>query len=250
MFLSFLISCQTKDNQTEHSVIYIKDNPDETFAKGLSFQFIALETSDSCLISNIKHIEMEADNIYILDDVNNQIYLFKKSGKFVRTIGKRGEGPVEYMMPSCFHIDKERNELVVADPALQKLLHYDLKTFEYKSSLQTEYFEECAWLPTHHIAWGHGEGFQNSKRGRFYIKITDDKLNFKTYLCSSDFFPQQGIRIGPIFYKAEEEVFLNLPFIPSVYKLDENSSTEVYRISIENHSFASREWLKTKAGSN
>ena len=74
-------------------------------------RFIPLETSDSVLLTGyIPQIVYYQDKLLVFN--NNKIYLFNPEGKFIRTIGTKGEGPEEYISagnpwvgPEGIHID-------------------------------------------------------------------------------------------------------------------------------------------------
>jgi hypothetical protein len=46
-----------------------------------------------------------AGNIYVLDSANNRIQKFDSNGKFIATIGRRGQGPGEFYNPDSFGFD-------------------------------------------------------------------------------------------------------------------------------------------------
>lgn len=54
------------------------------------------------------------DHIYIVDSANNRIQMFDPSGKYIRTIGRRGEGPSDTLMPGKMAFTKN-NDIVFAD---------------------------------------------------------------------------------------------------------------------------------------
>ncbi len=53
-------------------------------------------------------------SIYILDAANTRIQKFDPDGKYLASIGRKGQGPGEFMMPDTIGFDKDGN-LVVAD---------------------------------------------------------------------------------------------------------------------------------------
>ena len=55
-------------------------------------------------------------NIYVLDTGNARIQKFGPDGAYLATIGRKGQGPGEFIMPDALDIDRDGN-LVVADPA-------------------------------------------------------------------------------------------------------------------------------------
>jgi hypothetical protein len=75
-----------------------------------------VETEDEHLAFNYPS-DVAADkdgNIYILDSANTRIQKFGPDGKFLATIGRKGQGPGEFLMPDAIDFDKDGN-LVVAD---------------------------------------------------------------------------------------------------------------------------------------
>jgi hypothetical protein len=74
-----------------------------------------------------------AGNIYILDCGNARIQKFGPDGRYLATIGRKGQGPGEFMMPDSFDFDKDGN-LVVNDAGqrrVQKIIGggRDVKSF-------------------------------------------------------------------------------------------------------------------------
>ncbi len=61
--------------------------------------YIQLETTDEILISTISKIQIRDGKIYVLDDEAPALLVFDMSGKFIRKIGNRGQGPGEYVGP-------------------------------------------------------------------------------------------------------------------------------------------------------
>lgn len=62
-------------------------------------------------------------SIYALDLKSNNIKVFDKNGKFVRTIAKQGQGPGEINLPSGLLITPE-NELLVEDAGNRRLAYF------------------------------------------------------------------------------------------------------------------------------
>jgi sugar lactone lactonase YvrE len=58
----------------------------------------------------------KAGDIYILDAANARIQKFGSDGKYLATIGRKGQGPGEFIMPGSMAFDRDGN-LVVADTA-------------------------------------------------------------------------------------------------------------------------------------
>ena len=61
-------------------------------------------------------VDMDKEgNIYILDTGNSRIQKFGPDGKYVATIGRKGQGPGEFIMPESLDIDAAGN-IIVHDP--------------------------------------------------------------------------------------------------------------------------------------
>jgi len=59
-------------------------------------------------------------NIYVLDSGNTRIQKFGPDGKYLATIGRKGQGPGEFISPSGLDLDEDGN-LVVTDTAQSRL---------------------------------------------------------------------------------------------------------------------------------
>ena len=59
-------------------------------------EYIPLETTDSCLVSNVTDLIMDNDFIFLQNGRTQQIFQFTRQGKFLREVGSVGEGPGEY----------------------------------------------------------------------------------------------------------------------------------------------------------
>jgi hypothetical protein len=57
-----------------------------------------------------------AGNIYVTDRGNRRVQMFDKDGAFVRTIGRQGQGPGEYMSAGYVHIEADGNIWVEGGP--------------------------------------------------------------------------------------------------------------------------------------
>jgi hypothetical protein len=59
-------------------------------------------------------------NVYILDAANARIQKFGPGGKYLATIGRKGQGPGEFLMPDAMGFDKDGN-LVVDDSSQARI---------------------------------------------------------------------------------------------------------------------------------
>ena len=66
----------------------------------------------------------EDENIYILDPKQAQIKVFNKAGGYLRTIGRKGEGPGELSQPTKMSLNPSRKELMVSDLIRRQLVYF------------------------------------------------------------------------------------------------------------------------------
>jgi hypothetical protein len=97
-----------------------------------SIEYIPLETTDKCLLGSISNFDISDNYILVLCRKTNGCYLFsRKTGKFLSTIGRRGEGPGEYLTPdNCLLDEKNGRAIVVARTGMEKdarMKYYDLR---------------------------------------------------------------------------------------------------------------------------
>ena len=115
LFCLFLLCCtsgckkHTNDDSSNIEIIHVDVN-NSTSSIDLSpflqdeVDIIALETNDSCLVSEILKVEFYEDNIFISDRTSKCIYRFASSGKFINKIGQLGGGPEEYVSLGDFNV--------------------------------------------------------------------------------------------------------------------------------------------------
>lgn len=87
---------------------------------------IPLETVGDALIGEIDKLEMDDSHIVILDKRMRTVWLFGIDGKFIRKIGRLGNGPKEYVSLDDMCFDKENGTVWIWDRIKQVMLEYDL----------------------------------------------------------------------------------------------------------------------------
>jgi hypothetical protein len=124
---SLFLSCNREAKQRE--MLEIPIDIDQNISLPLSeiaeeITAIELELTDESLINtdNIQRIIITENDVIIAE--LNKIMVFNKDGKFVRTIGSRGQGPGEYRMINNLTFDEKNKRLFVN--AFIKIICYDL----------------------------------------------------------------------------------------------------------------------------
>lgn len=107
---------------------------------------VLLETKPECVVQNIRSLEIYKEDIYILDDRANKLYVFDGNGKFKRTISSPGRGHGEYMKLADFSIDRTKEFIYLLDEATDEILKFSLNDYKFLSSIkavQNGYLTYC-----------------------------------------------------------------------------------------------------------
>lgn len=107
---------------------------------------VLLETKPECVVQNIRSLEIYKEDIYILDDRANKLYVFDGNGKFKRTISSPGRGHGEYMKLADFSIDRTKEIIYLLDEATDEILKFSLDDYKFLSSIkavQNGYLTYC-----------------------------------------------------------------------------------------------------------
>ena len=136
-----LLSCnRTKQSESNEISVVINQNReffeipvdiDQNYSLPLSeiaeeITAIELELTDESLINPdyLQRIIISEDHIIVLS--SSKILVFNKDGKFLRSIGSRGQGPGEYTSISNFALDEKNRRLFIATSMPYRIICYNL----------------------------------------------------------------------------------------------------------------------------
>ncbi|MCG6189589.1 6-bladed beta-propeller [Maribellus maritimus] len=115
--LLFFFSCSVDKTEEEGEKIEIdlKGENIKSLYEILSFErFVYLETHPDALINSIDRLCVSAKGELIIFDRSSQkITLFSADGKYIRTIGKKGNGPQELNSAFDITFDSSKNFIYV-----------------------------------------------------------------------------------------------------------------------------------------
>jgi hypothetical protein len=109
--------------------VKVVSNPNEPLYGELVFELeedlsIGNEEDDNYLFYGIGDIQVDKDgNIYVLERRNVRVQKFDKNGNYICTIGKKGQGPGEFLMPMQMLIDDRKGTIGVQEQT--KLIIFD-----------------------------------------------------------------------------------------------------------------------------
>lgn len=88
-----------------------------------SVDIVPLEVTDVSMIASIEQIFVTDQSIFVHHNRDQRVFRFSRSGKFLNTIGKVGQGPEEYIRLYSFFLD-ETNEEVYVFPTMGRVQVY------------------------------------------------------------------------------------------------------------------------------
>lgn len=178
--LVVLSSCHSKEKVEEFLVIPVNVYQNEPLPLSEiteKIRIIELETTDECLIGDVRLIFNSDDYIIVFDGKHdeNKVLLFDATGHFIRRISKRGQGPGEYTHISSVAVDFENKRIYIHSHS------YKLMCFDFKGIFVSEMLS----------FQGEYLNFTNNKLTAIVSSITagditDYKINTVFYEISND----------------------------------------------------------------
>lgn len=138
--LFLLLNCGDKNNSdalVSNNTIEIKkdfllgDSPELQIE---ILDTINLEAPVNPALTTVQDIAF-SQHFFLLLDRKHGLLKFDNNGNYLQKIGKKGEGPEEYIMPYAIHLDDKENIVIVADWEKRIVISYDLEG-NFKSSSQ------------------------------------------------------------------------------------------------------------------
>ncbi len=153
----------------------------------------AVESGGSELLIKIGGIRTDKDgNIYLMELKHGKIFRFDSSGKFVTTIGKRGEGPGEFRMAFNFFIVGDN----VIVPSTGGIFQYFGKDGKFRKSVNTGSFVfPRYYLNENSFVWVKSDSQGRGKKPEMisiYDMKTKKSKDIKTVSAEELLTAQQG----------------------------------------------------------
>lgn len=126
-----------------------------------SIEIIPLETTEQCLISDIKQIELYKDKIFVSDKGNAKIFVFTTTGHFLNSLGRQGMGPGEYSRLGNFTF--KGDSILIQDLYRNKYIAYDLYSNSHREISYDVYhkdiisFDNIAYLISNYEGSDYGD---------------------------------------------------------------------------------------------
>ena len=194
---------------------------DELFS---SIQVIPLETMDSCLLMNVEKVVPCKDGYFVFDNLKPALYLFDRSGRFVREVGRKGNGPGEFRLLSDFMIDEKEGRITLLSQ-YGFLLEYDWDgNYRDKITLPAKPNYYSAALLDNGQSWALWSCVDTEDDG---ITIIDRHSHTSVNSCwNNDRILDMGL-MHP-FYSYNENVYFGSAYQSRVYRFESDSLVREY----------------------
>ena len=196
-------------------------------------EYIPLETLRECVTG--EYLRVFATDDYIIAIAFHQNYLFdRKTGKFIREIGRYGQGPNEYRATHIAAPFDENRKTIRSNGFQKNDLEYDLeghvvRKISYPNELPYDW-----WL----IAFDENRFimYKKNQEGNdpYKLHLFDDKGNvLNRFPNHHSFIANRNSSYGTcVFYKWKNEVFFYENCVDTLYKVTENELTPYYRFQL------------------
>lgn len=215
-----------------------------------NISFVELETNNDALIGEVYNILFDDDKIFVTDQNSSEgVFIFDKTGKLLAKINSKGEGPEEFSKINDVSLDTTRNQIIILDLQIPRLLTYDYTGKFIESKKLPFFFQEFMVFPNQTLAMKiiSNKGVRNPIEIQNFLYATaslnDNKiLNRGLYLKTDDAsFPVNwelsfrngfnGINYLPNFYD-------------TLYSVSETGLKALFAFTFDKNRFSIRESYK------
>lgn len=193
-----------------------------------SIEYIPLKTDSNFLIDEIKQIIVENNYIYILDK-SSLCKIFDITGNFIKNIGRKGQGPEEYLYARSMDIHPNINRFYFDN---YEIFEYDTNnTFIQsikKPQLKENHFINNSMYLTSNL-WISGIGSTDGSKYTFCIYDSNEKIinTFPNY----EQIERHGLNVyGPyeaaFMYRFNNCIRLYKPLSDTIYTITPSTKIE------------------------
>ncbi|WP_101544573.1 6-bladed beta-propeller [Bacteroides cutis] len=249
VFLLLFVSCSTSNKEVESVIVDFSEESSLSASDLLSVSYVKLETGDDYLLAGGNQCTNVGDRYILLDNIMARtLYAFNLDGSFVQQIGKKGNGPGEYINPFEYSVNERDKTLSVIDIEQQKIIVYSLADFRFLSEKKMPFYSDyMEQLPNGDYVWYNKLASDASDS---YAFITDKDLNIKKSFIPIDFSSGYSLGTSRKLYKQGDEVSLYTPFNPVLYRVKSDSIYPAFQFKFGEKKLPPIDFLKEKSANN
>lgn len=178
---------------------------------------IPLETKDECLIGAIGNVFLTDSSIVVWDKNEGNIFVFDKTGKYVRKIGNKGGSPNEYI--SIGDVQMNKDTICILDVAARKIMKYDIAGKLISSSKSNYYM--YTFFPVEDGCWGIN---MHQNENHYNLILLDQNLQkIKSGCFSSTEIPRLYPSNNFFLDEKKNELIFHSPYNDTIYVIEKDS---------------------------
>lgn len=215
IFLLVVGCSKNTENVIPTLVIDVKESKSLDLSKFADIEkIVSLETTSDCLIKKIDRIFISEEYILIVDLNLNEILLFDIDGYFIRKIGKKGQGPDEYIMWNDVFYDNESKLIYANERIKREIFIYDLDGNLLKKRKSNFWFTNLCKIGNNY--WVYTPYFEENKNGYSLMLLNEDLSQINGFLPQKSFFTATE---DPNFIKRDDNCYFTYQFSNVIYQL-------------------------------
>jgi hypothetical protein len=199
-----------------------------------NIKVIKLQMDKNHIIGQILKVQIYNDNIYILDQRSNMLFIYDMTGNFVNTLNKIGQGPDEYLRIIDFDVNENGIYIVDFPSHSVKCYDFDLKLIN-KISFSLFGFNILA---KDHSIWLYNEYSVGSTYFRLYQIDNDANILSESFKQEAlDREPKYNWTSSNVFQKYRDEYYYSDRYDNTVFQNNQNDWNEYIKFSFGDKTF-------------
>ena len=183
-----------------------------------SIEVIPLETTESSLIVRADAYQLWNDTLFVLDKLQNEVFMFDMMGRFLKRLDKHGEGPDEFISPMDMKVNRFTGNL--------EILSVEGNIMIYKNDF-SEFIGRIK-LPTHHVHSYHHVSpdvyalyFDNRKvHSLNFYSVSENRIVGSAWSPLPAFCMTGFLAMDPFFVHGDE-LYLYQGYDGNIFRLNE-----------------------------
>lgn len=230
--LGVMLSCSHGHDNISGGETIVFGESDAALIDSLEVSFVQFEETDNSLIKSIGRIEQLGDRLIVGDDMTYRIMAFTEDGRFISTIGTRGEGPGEYLQFSSFFTNEAGNEIGVVDNEKRKVIYYNLDDYSFKRERSYSPLSSGCGVPIEGDMIWFNQSYEGGTKNSYFI-VTNTLGEIKNMFVPKKFI--SGYLTGSDYpiYSLDGKVYGYIPYELTLYELNADSAKVRYRFEVD-----------------
>lgn len=246
LLLLLVCACQDSKKTEVYPLLNVSLEEENVPIRDLfdKFEVIPLETNDASLLIWPDKVLYWKGQYEVFDSKSPSLFVFDENGKFIRKVGRKGEGPEEYTEIYDVIQDQETGEIGMLSPYGEVFVYASDGSFRERVELpQKTNYQSFESLDDCFVTWTLPAGEEEDA-----ISV----ISRNTRQCLKSYW--RGNRnlyfLYPrVFYKYGGDVFFSRPFGREVYQVGKDSLSIAYKWDFGGDNYSIGDWAISESQS-